>query len=281
MTILDRKFLIVMTLLSSRRAAAFLSSSGRTFSSSLLSRAKPNAALVTTQAMAKNRWASSIKSTKEDTDNIMEESQVPRKFKPYPFQYHEELTLTVEGLTNRGIGICRVPIPESAIPIHDYPQEIPDDDDDDNDDLYQSNSKGWVVMIPNTIPGETIRCKVYRNFGSYSEADLVEILEESPHRVTPVCPLADECGGCQYQHMDTAIQREWKTEQVQDLLERIGKLDPDTFPSALSTVGTDEVYHYRSKITPHYDRPIKVDIGDMKVSLLTFGCVCTNPSYWM
>ena len=55
--------------------------------------------------------------------------------------------------------------------------------------------------------------------------------------------------------MDISLQRKWKTLQVQEAFERIGNLDPSTFPHTLETVGTDEVYNYRSKITPHYDEP--------------------------
>lgn len=194
--------------------------------------------------------------TQEVTDSG---AVIPRKFKPFPFQYHEELTLKVEALTNRGIGVCRASIPESAVPF-----------DDDQREAFETDSKGWVIFVPNTIPGETIRCKIYRNFGSYSDADLLEIVDKSPNRIQAVCPLAEECGGCQYQHIDIKTQREWKTSQVQELLERIGKLDPTTFPETRPTVGTDEVYNYRSKITPHYDKPIKSDIGDMKIRSIGF-----------
>lgn len=209
------------------------------------------------QRIAKHSIVStSLKST---TDNDQVASVVPRKFKPFPFQYHEELTLKVDSLTNRGIGVCRAEIPKSAVPA-----------DDDQRDSYEKDDKNWVVFVPNTIPGETIRCKVYRNYGSYSDADLLEIVEESPDRVEPPCPLFEECGGCQYQHMNIKSQREWKTSQVQELLERVGKQDPSSFPAALPTVGTDEVYNYRSKITPHYDRPVNVDIGDVEIRAIGF-----------
>jgi tRNA/tmRNA/rRNA uracil-C5-methylase (TrmA/RlmC/RlmD family) len=44
-----------------------------------------------------------------------------------------------------------------------------------------------------------------------------------------------------------------KTEQVQELFERIGGLKAEDFPTVLDTLGTEEVFGYRSKITPHYD----------------------------
>lgn len=53
--------------------------------------------------------------------------------------------------------------------------------------------------------------------------------------------------------MDVVSQRRFKTSQVQESFERIGGLDPESFPKTKETVGTDEVYNYRTKITPHYD----------------------------
>lgn len=188
----------------------------------------------------------------------------PKRFVPFPFQYQEELILKVDSLTNTGIGVCRANIPESPAM---EPTE-PSHESDSN--VMAKETNGWVVMVPNTIPGEIVRVRVYRNFGRYSDADLVEILEASPSRVKPPCPLFQQCGGCQYQHMDISLQRHWKTRHVQELLERIGKLDPDAFPPTLQTVGTGEIYNYRSKITPHYDRPIKNSSGDMEIRAIGF-----------
>lgn len=198
---------------------------------------------------------------------------VPRNFQPYPFEYHQELTLEVLSLTNRGIGICRVdidpnqqppPLPQSNTKRRRGRKNNKNTKDnvDENDINIQQQTKqnGWVVMVPNVIPGEIIKCQIYRNYKSYSDADLIEILQPSPNRIEqPPCPMFYDCGGCQYQHMDIGTQREWKRQQVQDLLVRIGKLDPNSFPEAKSTAGTDEVYHYRSKITPHYDKPKKTE----------------------
>jgi len=107
---------------------------------------------------------------------------------------------------------------------------------------------------------------------------MLEILEPSPHRVEPKCPLFALCGGCQYQHMNIDLQREWKTRQVKDILERIGKFqfqdleqndhnspksqdnhvaNPNILPNVLYASGTREQYGYRSKITPHYDAPLR------------------------
>jgi tRNA/tmRNA/rRNA uracil-C5-methylase (TrmA/RlmC/RlmD family) len=54
---------------------------------------------------------------------------------------------------------------------------------------------------------------------------------------------------------DISLQREWKTAQVQQLFERVGKFNRDSIPRALPALGTEHIYHYRTKLTPHYDAP--------------------------
>jgi len=177
-------------------------------------------------------------------------NDIPRKFVPVPFAYHQLLIAKVESLTNLGIGICRVPLPS------DNASAMIDPHPDVND--VQHDNRGWVVFLPNVIPGELVKLKIYRNHKSYSDADLVEVLEPSPDRVQPRCSLFDVCGGCQYQHMAIETQRQWKTRQVSELYNRVGGLEEGvTYPTVLPALGTDETYHYRSKITPHYEAPKK------------------------
>lgn len=54
--------------------------------------------------------------------------------------------------------------------------------------------------------------------------------------------------------MSVSVQREWKRQQVVDCLTRIGGMNE---PNVKPTLGTDETYGYRSKLTPHYDTPYK------------------------
>jgi len=144
----------------------------------------------------------------------------PPNFNAKPFAYHQEITLEVETLTNLGVGLGRV--------------------------------DGWVVMVPFALPGETVRARVYRNRANYSEADLAEVLKPSPARRAAECPLFGECGGCQYQHLAYEEQLAWKQRQVREVLARIGGLpDADVRP----THPSPRQFHYRSKITPHYNRP--------------------------
>ena len=102
-----------------------------------------------------------------------------------------------------------------------------------------------------------MRVRVFRNEKNCSQADLVEVLEPSPHRVEPVCKLFGYCGGCQYQHADYESQLRWKTEQVADLLRLQAGLTLPVRPA----VPSPRTYGYRSKITPHFHKPKDAKMG--------------------
>lgn len=139
------------------------------------------------------------------------------------------------------------------------------------------NQRSWVIMVPRVIPGELVQVSVYRNHATYSEADLIQVLEPSPHRIpssTSVCPLFTQgCGGCQYQHVTIEQQRFYKQHHVRDALIRIGKLDRDfVHRLVLPTVGTeDHTWGYRTKLTPHYEalKPVNVTIKSSSAATTT------------
>lgn len=160
------------------------------------------------------------------------------KFNDQPFAYHAEIELEIATLTNLGSGLGRVQLPGTAA-----------------DSLAPEGERGaggWVVMVPFTLPGERVRARVFRNHKNFSEADLVKVLTPSPARVAARCSLFGRCGGCQYQHLSYAGQLEWKRRQVAELLQHMAGV-PD-FPVA-PVVGSPREYHYRSKITPHFNPP--------------------------
>lgn len=132
----------------------------------------------------------------------------------------------------------------------------------DQEKLIPDHPKDWQVRVPSVLPGELARVRIFKNFDHHSEADLLEVLEAtSEDRVEPLCKLAGKCGGCQFQHMKIESQRKWKTGYVRKgLLEQgIAGYGPEEIDAKLRpALGTDEIYAYRSKITPHYHAPTKV-----------------------
>lgn len=109
-----------------------------------------------------------------------------------PVAKNDEVILEIIGMTHDGEGVGRV--------------------------------EGYTLFVQGALPGEKVRAKVLKTKKQYGYAKLLELVERSQHRIAPPCPIYDQCGGCQLQHMDYTAQLEWKRQLVIDNLERIGKL---------------------------------------------------------
>jgi tRNA/tmRNA/rRNA uracil-C5-methylase (TrmA/RlmC/RlmD family) len=108
--------------------------------------------------------------------------------------------------------------------------------------------QGKAVFVPYTIEGETISAEILREKKQFAEAELVEVKESSPHRVTPECPYFGRCGGCAYQHIDYEHQLATKWRQVRTVLQRIGKLEDIPLRPIIPS---PKEYKYRNRITVH------------------------------
>jgi 23S rRNA (uracil1939-C5)-methyltransferase len=82
-----------------------------------------------------------------------------------------------------------------------------------------------VVFVSDGLPGETVRAVVERPVGGQAHASALEILEPSPFRRKPACPLAGICGGCDWLHIEYKAQMTMKLEIFRECLKRIGKID--------------------------------------------------------
>jgi 23S rRNA (uracil1939-C5)-methyltransferase len=80
--------------------------------------------------------------------------------------------------------------------------------------------EGRVVFIPHTAIDDVVRCRVTKVKKNYLEAQLTEILAEGVERITPKCPVAGECGGCQLQHLTYREQLRIKDDLFRDTLIR-------------------------------------------------------------
>jgi len=108
--------------------------------------------------------------------------------------------------------------------------------------------QGKAIFVPYTIEGELVSAEIVREKKQFAEAELVEVKESSPHRVTPECPYFGQCGGCAYQHIGYEHQLAIKWRQVRDVLQRIGKLrDIPLRP----IIPSPKPYGYRNRITVH------------------------------
>ncbi len=125
---------------------------------------------------------------------------------------NDELVVKIEKFSNLGTGIAKV--------------------------------DGLVIFVENGCPEDEVKVKITKLTKSFANAEVLELINPSGHRVKPFCSMQNVCGACQLQFMDYDYQLELKREIVEDALKNIGGFNidvPKTIPSPDSRV-------YRHKI---------------------------------
>ena len=102
---------------------------------------------------------------------------------------------------------------------------------------------GRVVLTPFVLPGEKVRVEI----GEGVNARLAEVVEPSPDRVKPPCPLFARCGGCHYQHAPYEFQLARKVEILREQLRRVGKIE---YSGEIETIGGPPL-GYRNRVQVH------------------------------
>lgn len=109
--------------------------------------------------------------------------------------------------------------------------------------------EGRTVFVEGALPGERVIAEV-RAHGRVLRAEVISFLQQSPARRTPACPIADRCGGCDWQHVDEAVQRSQKEEIVLSALEHLGGFDRARL-KVLPTVFGPQAMGYRRRAVLH------------------------------
>lgn len=104
---------------------------------------------------------------------------------------------------------------------------------------------GFTVFVDGGLVKDKIKVKITKSKKNYAVGEIVEIIEPSPFRVERKCPKElKDCGGCQIQELDYQEQLNIKTNEVKQVISRIGKLDDVIIHPAL---GMEEPFRYRNK----------------------------------
>jgi len=112
-------------------------------------------------------------------------------------------------------------------------------------------SGGLVIFCFGPLPGETARVRITQVKARYAVAEALAILQESPARAKPFCPVFGTCGGCQLQHLAYSAQLEWKRNTVLAALQRIGG---HANVEVNATIGMENPCSYRNKMSLVVDR---------------------------
>jgi tRNA/tmRNA/rRNA uracil-C5-methylase (TrmA/RlmC/RlmD family) len=103
---------------------------------------------------------------------------------------------------------------------------------------------GAVIFVRHAIPGERCTIEVTSTGTSFNRADVVEVIEKSEHRVTAPCEYSHRagCGGCDFQHINPAYQRQLKSDVIKEQFSRIAKMQIEIEVEAVS-----ESTHWRTR----------------------------------
>jgi 23S rRNA (uracil1939-C5)-methyltransferase len=104
---------------------------------------------------------------------------------------------------------------------------------------------GKVIFIENAIPGDVVDVKLSKNKKDWAEGFITAFHQYSPDRVTPFCSHFGVCGGCRWQMLPYPRQLQYKQQQVEDVLQRIGKV---RLPAISPILGAAESEFYRNKM---------------------------------
>ena len=105
--------------------------------------------------------------------------------------------------------------------------------------------EGFTVFVDGGLVQDKIKVKITKSKKNYAVGDMIEIIEKSPFRVARKCSESlRQCGGCQIQELDYQKQLDIKTNEVKQVISRIGKLDDVVIHD---TLGMEHPFRYRNK----------------------------------
>jgi len=109
-------------------------------------------------------------------------------------------------------------------------------------------ANGQGAFVRGALPGERIRVEQAEDRHTYLQATRWRLLEASPERVEPACPVQGSCGGCDLMTLDYRAQLTAKVGILRDALTRTGRFE--VLPE-LDFVAADRPLAYRSRIRLH------------------------------
>ncbi len=104
---------------------------------------------------------------------------------------------------------------------------------------------GKVIFVSGAVPGDVADVLLTKNKKDWAEGRVLKIKVLSKERVDPFCQHFGVCGGCKWQMLPYAKQLQYKQQEVEQNLHRIGKVD---LPEILPIIGGDETRYYRNKL---------------------------------
>ena len=105
--------------------------------------------------------------------------------------------------------------------------------------------EGKVIFVSGAVPGDVAKVLVTKSKKDWAEARVLNITQFSPDRVQPFCRHFGVCGGCKWQMLPYEKQLQYKQQEAEQNLRRIGKVQDAAF---LAIAGANDTRYYRNKL---------------------------------
>ena len=104
---------------------------------------------------------------------------------------------------------------------------------------------GRVTFIDGAVPGDVVALGGLKPRRRFATAAVTAVVQASPDRVDPPCPVFDRCGGCDWQMISLPAQRRWKADIVASQIAHLGGL---AHPPVEETMAVGPGFGYRNRI---------------------------------
>lgn len=102
---------------------------------------------------------------------------------------------------------------------------------------------GRVCFVDGALTGETVLVQLTQQKKDFAKGFAKKIIEPSPERVTPLCPLYGKCGGCSMQHASMKFQEQASRQVVEEHFMRFAK---EKLPENWA-IHFGSPFHYRNR----------------------------------
>ena len=142
-----------------------------------------------------------------------------------------------------------------------------------------------VVFVRHALPGEMVRIRITEVRARFLRADAVEVLHSHAERRPALCPVAGECGGCDFQHAPESLQRSLKLDVLREALVHHGGLRDDRTNALLAEgvldfgreTGWRTRMHYETTSLEPYGSTVALHRHRSEESIDARGCVIADP----
>lgn len=101
-----------------------------------------------------------------------------------------------------------------------------------------------IIFVKRAITGEVCDIDIIIEKKHHCVARISEVIKPSCHRIEPICPFYEDCGGCDFLHMEPIGEAKFKRHKIKHHTERVKEF-----------YQSDKL-HYRNKVTLHVEKGI-------------------------